>query len=136
MNNISLQNHENNIRLLTRKFEAIKFDETLFVYDHDLKYNVDENSEREIENDEKNDDNDASCEKKKSKRVTQKKFYRYMFQIRRFLHFLHSKSISFSISFFFFVDFAKCFVFCIFRDRVREECENRCFFQFSVISLR
>ena len=75
MNNILLQNHENNIRLLIRKFETIKFDEIFFVYDHDLKYNVDENSEREIENDEKNDDNDASCERKKSKRIIQKKIY-------------------------------------------------------------
>ena len=64
MNNILLQNHENSTRLLIRKFETTKSDETFLVFDHDLKYNVDENFEREIENDEKNDDNDASCEKK------------------------------------------------------------------------
>ena len=101
MNNISLQSHENSIRLLVRKFETARFDETFLVYDHDLKYNVDENSEREIKNDEKNDDNDASCEKKKSKRVIQKKLYRYMFQIRRFLHFSHRSTISISINFLF-----------------------------------
>ena len=101
MNNISLQNHENNTRLLARKSETARFDETFLVYDHDLKYNVDENSERETENDEKNDDNDVSYEKKKSKRMTQKKLYRYMFQIRRFLHFSYRNTISISINFFF-----------------------------------
>ena len=64
MNNISLQNHENNIRLLIRKFETIKFDEIFFVYNHDLKYNVDENSEHNVENDKKNDNNNISDEKK------------------------------------------------------------------------
>ena len=136
MNNISLQSHENSIRLLTRKSETTKSDEIFFVFDHDLKYNVDENLERETESDEKNDNNDTSCERKKSKRMTQKKFYRYMFQIRRFLHFSHSKSFSFLINFFFFVDFAKDFVFCIFRSRMSEECENHCFFQFNVIFLQ
>ena len=53
MNNISLQSHENNIRLLIRKSETTKFDEVFSVYDHDLKYNVDENSERDAENDKK-----------------------------------------------------------------------------------
>ena len=99
MNNISLQNHENSTRLLARKSETARFDEIFPVYGHDLKYNVDENSERETESDEKDDDSDASCERRKSKRVTQKKFYRYMLQIRRFLHFSHRSTISISISF-------------------------------------
>ena len=91
--------HENSRDLRVRK---IFFDATSrFIQKHDLKFDDDENEKFARDQNEKNDDNDVRIEKKKSKRMIQKKFYSYIIQIRRFLHFSHRSTISISINFFF-----------------------------------
>ena len=73
---ISFFDHENNRDLYVRK---ILFDATFrFIQKHDLKFHDDENEKFARDQNEKNDDNDARIEKKKSKRMIQKKFYSYI----------------------------------------------------------
>ena len=89
--------HENSRDLRVRKiFSDATFK---FIQKHDLKFDDDENEKLARDQNEKNDDNDTRIEKKKSKRVIQKKFYSYIIQIRRFLHFSHRNTIFISINF-------------------------------------
>ena len=79
--------HENNRDLRVRRtfLDAT----SRFIQKHDLKFHDDENEKSARDENEKNDDNDARVERKKSKRVIQRKFYSYIIQICRFLHFSH-----------------------------------------------
>ena len=91
--------HENNRDLRVCK---ILFDVTFrSIQKHDQKFNDDENEKFARDQNKKNDDNDVRIEKKKSKRMIQRKFYSYIIQIRRFLHFSHRNTISISINFLF-----------------------------------
>ena len=91
--------HENNRDFRVRK---ISFDATFrSIQKHDQKFNDDENEKFARDQNEKNDDNDARIEKEKSKRMTQRKFYSYIIQIRRFLHVSHRKTFFISTSFLF-----------------------------------
>ena len=87
MSIISFLDHENSRDLRVRR---ISFDATSrSIQEHDQKFDDDENEKLARDQNEKNENNDVRIEKKKSKRVTQKKFYSYIIQIRRFLHFSH-----------------------------------------------
>ena len=68
---------------------------------HDQKFDDDEDERFARDQNEKDDDSDARVERGESKRVTQREFYSYIIQIRRFLHFSHRSTFSISASFFF-----------------------------------
>ena len=99
MSTIFFFDHENSRDFRVRKtsFDAI----SRFIQKHDQKFDDDENEKSTRDQNEKNDDNDVRVERKKSKRVTQREFYSYIIQIRRFLHFSHRSTFSISTNFFF-----------------------------------
>ena len=97
MSTISFLDHENNRDFRARRtfFDAI----SRSIQKHDQEFDDDEDEESARDQDEKNDDSDARVGRERSKRVTQREFYSYIIQIRRFLHFSHRSTISISISF-------------------------------------
>ena len=124
MSTIFFLDHENSRDFRVRKIASNAI--SRFIQKHDQKFNDDENEKSARDQNEKNDDNDARVEKKKSKRMTQRKFYSYIIQIRRFLHFSHRSTISISISFFFTYALSNV-SFSAYLKRKKNCCENHFF---------
>ena len=97
MSTISLLDHENSRDLRARKAPPDATPKS--IQKHDLEFDDDEDEKSARDQDEKNDDSDARVGRKESKRVTQREFYSYIIQIRRFLHFSHRSTIPISINF-------------------------------------
>ena len=113
--------HENSRDLRVRR---IFLDATSrSIQKHDQEFDDDENEKFARDQNEKNDDSDARIEKKKSKRMTQRKFYSYIIQIRRFLHFSHRNTIFISINFFFTYALSNA-SFSAYLIEKRKKCEN------------